>query len=152
MDTLKLKGTYNFKITRVNGTVEEYKVDNLIMNAGKAQIALLIGDASAIPFTYMALGTSTTAVAASQTALGAEVSTNGLARAVATVSRITTTVTNDTLQLYYKWTCSGGSTIIEEVGVFNDASSGTMLSRALSVSKTIVTGDELSLTYTLQVS
>lgn len=152
MDTLKLKGTYNFKITRVNGGVEEFKVDNLIMNAGKAQIALLAGDAAAIPFTYMAVGTSTTAVAASQTALGAEVTTNGLGRAAATVSRITTTVTNDTLQLYYKWTCSGGSTVIEEVGVFNAVSAGTMLSRALSVSKTIVTGDELSLTYTLQVS
>jgi hypothetical protein len=152
-DTLKMKGTYHLLIKDKDGNKKaDVIIPNIIMNAGKAQLALLAGDATAVPFTYFALGTSNTAVAASQTALGAEVTTNGLARTVAAVSRITTTVTNDTMQLLYKWTCSGGSTVIEEVGVFNASSSGTMLSRALAVSKTMVTGDELTLTYTIQFS
>lgn len=149
METIKIKGTYYFKIYGVDGKLrDEFKVDNIVTNAGKAQLALLAGDASATPFTYLAVGTSTTAVAASQTALVAEISTSGLARASGTVSRITTTVTNDTLQITKTWTASGSVTV-EEVGVFNASSSGTMLSRALTSTKSLVNGETLTATYTL---
>jgi len=119
---------------------------NIITNAGKAQIALLAGDASAVPFTYLAVGTSNTATAASQTALGAEITDSGLARAAATVSRVTTTVTNDTLQLYYSFTVTGTKSV-EEIGMFNASSSGTMLGRALTGTKSLVNGDILQITY-----
>ncbi len=149
MDTLKLKGTYNFQILDVNGKVrDEFSVDNLVVNAGLAQLALLAGDAAANPFTYIAVGTSTTAVSAGQTALAAETTTNGLSRASATVSRTTTTETNDTLSLTKTFTATG-TVAVEEVGVFNAASSGTMLSRALTTTKTVVNGETLAVTYTL---
>lgn len=144
---IKVKGWYEFKIIDKNGVVrDEWTVDNLITNAGLAQLALLAGDASAVPFTYLAVGTSNTAVGASQTALGGEITDSGLARASATVSRVTTTQTDDTLQLYYEWTTSGSKTI-EEVGVFNASSSGTMLSRALTGTKSISSGEVYILTY-----
>ena len=144
-DNVKMKGTYEFKQYRFNNKwdlfiskvvgvfsnnwkaqytyshasiVDEWKVNNLVTSAGKAQLTLLAGDASATPFTYLAVGTSTTAPAVGQTTLVAEITDTGLARAAATVSRVTTTVTNDTLQLVYTWTASGSKTI-EEVGVFN---------------------------------
>ena len=145
-DTIKIKGVIDFKLTHKDGSVEEWTVNNLITSAGKAQLALLAGDASATPFTYLAVGTSTTAASVGQTALVAEISTNGLSRAAATVSRVTTTVTNDTLQLVYTWSVSGTSTV-EEVGIFNASSSGTMLGRALTTSKAVVNGDSLSITY-----
>ena len=70
MDTLKLKGTYNFEIKDKDGKVRDsWKVDNAVMTVGFAQLALLCGDASAVPFTYLAVGTSSTAVAINQTAL-----------------------------------------------------------------------------------
>ena len=119
---------------------------NIITNAGLAQMALLGGDASATPFTYLATGTSNTAVSASQTALGAEISTVGLSRIGATVSRVTTTVTNDTLQLYYEFSVTG-TISVEEVGVFNAASTGTMLARALTGTKSFVNGDKYQVTY-----
>lgn len=148
METIKIKGTYYFKIYGVDGKLrDEFKVDNIVTNAGKAQLALLAGDASATPFTYLAVGTSTTAVAASQTALVAEISTSGLARASGTVSRVTTTVTNDTLQVTKTWTASGSVTV-EEVGLFNASSAGTMLSRALTGTKSLVNGETLATTYT----
>lgn len=148
-DTLKLKGTYHFQIKRADGSIrEEWTVDNLVVNAGKAQLALLAGDATATPFTYLAVGTSSTAVAVAQTALQAEVTTSGLGRAAATVSRITTTVTNDTLKLTYTWTASG-TVVVEEIGVFNASSSGTMLSRALTSTKTVLNTEQLVATYTL---
>ena len=145
-DTIKIKGVIDFKLTHKDGSVEEWTVNNLITSAGKAQLALLAGDASATPFTYLAVGTSATAASVGQTALVAEISTNGLSRAAATVSRVTTTVTNDTLQLVYTWSVSGTSTV-EEVGIFNASSVGTMLGRALTTSKAVVNGDSLSITY-----
>ena len=147
MDTLKVKGTYTIEVRDSIGNLKEKKVvDNLVVNAGLAQLALLAGDASATPFTYLAVGTSATAVAASQTALQSEITDTGLARAAATVSRVTTTVTNDTLQLVYTWTASGSKTV-EEVGVFNASSSGTMLSRALTGTTSLVSGDQIQATY-----
>lgn len=152
MDTIKIKGTYHFQILDVDGNVKDkWSVNNLVVNAGKAQLALLAGDATATPFTYIAVGTSSTAVAGSQTALQAETTTNGLSRASATVSRTTTTVTNDTLSLTKTFTATG-TVVVEEVGVFNAASSGTMLSRALTSTKTLVNGETLGVTYTLAFS
>lgn len=145
-DNLKLKGTYYFKHIRGGNVIDEWTVNNLVTSAGKAQLALLAGDASATPFTYLAVGTSSTAVSIGQTALGAEITDTGLARAAATVSRVTTTVTNDTLQLVYTWTATGSKTI-EEVGVFNASSSGTMLSRALTTSRSLVNNDTFIVTY-----
>ena len=121
-------------------------IKNVITNAGKAQVALLMGDATAVPFTYLAVGTSTTAVAATDTTLTAEIVDTGLARHAATVSRVTTTVTNDTLQLTYTWTASGSKTV-EEAGIFNDPTAGTMLGHALTTSQVMANGQSLTLTY-----
>lgn len=152
MDAIKVKGTYHFEKIGVDGKVKDrWSVNNLVVSAGKAQLALLAGDASATPFTYLAVGTASTAVAVGQTALGAEITDTGLARASATVSRTTTSVTNDTLSLVYTWTASGAKTI-EEVGVFNASSSGTMLSRALTTSTVMANGETFKVTYLLQFS
>lgn len=146
MDTLKIKGRVEFKITRLDGSTEEWGVDNLITSAGKAQLALLAGDGSATAFTYLAIGSSSTAPAIGNTTLGAEITTNGFARASATVSRTTTTVTNDTLQLVYTWTASGSHTV-EEIGIFNASSAGTLLGRALTTTRTFVSGETFQATY-----
>jgi hypothetical protein len=152
MESLKLKGTYKFEIRGVDGKVRDtFQVDNAVMTVGFAQIALLIGDATAIPFTYLAVGTSSTAVAISQTALVAEIVDSGLARVAGTVSRITTTGTNDTYKITTTWTASGSKTI-EEVGVFNASSAGTMLSRALTTSKAVVSGETLTGEYRLKIA
>lgn len=152
MDNIKISGTYHFTIKDINGNIrEEWDVKNLITNAGLAQLALLAGDATAVPFTYLALGTSNTAVAASQTALGGEITDSGLARVGATISRVTTTVNNDTLQLYKQFAVTGTKTI-QEVGVFNGSSGNTMLSRALTSSKTLVSGELFDITYKIKFS
>lgn len=149
MDTLKVTGKYDCKIIGVDGNIrDEFSVNNLVTSAGKALLASLCGDASANPFTYLAVGTSTTAVSVGQTALVAEATTNGLQRASATVDRTTTTVTNDTFRATKTFTATG-TVAVEEVGVFNASSSGTMLSRALTSTKTILNGETFVVTYTL---
>lgn len=147
MENLKIKGLVNLKVTRNGEVVQEVEVSNGITNAGFAAMAGLVGNTGAVSaFTYLAVGTSTTAFSAGQTALVGEISTVGLSRASATVSRITTTQTNDTLQLVKTFTLSGSATV-EEVGAFNASSSGVMLGRALTSTLTLVSGDELTITY-----
>lgn len=122
-------------------------INNGITNAGFAAMAGLVGNTGSVnAFTYIAVGTSNTAFSAAQTALIGEISTVGLSRASATVSRITTTQTNDTLKLSKTFTLSGSATV-EEVGAFNAASTGDMLGRALSGSLSLVNGDELVVNY-----
>lgn len=148
--TIKLLGTYDFSIYGIDGKLrDKWSVKNAVMTVGFAQLALLCGDATAVPFTYLAVGTSTTAVAINQTTLVAETTTSGLGRAAGTVSRVTTTGANDTYQITKTWTASGSVTV-EEVGVFNDASAGTMLSRALTTSKAVVSGETITCTYKLK--
>lgn len=147
MDNINTKGQVNLKVIRNGEVVKDITVNNGITNAGFAAMAGLVGNTGSVTaFTYLAVGSSNTAFAASQTALVGEISTNGLSRTAATVSRVTTTQTNDTLQLTYTFTLSGSSTV-EEIGAFNDASAGTMLGRALTGTLTLVNGDQLVLTY-----
>lgn len=147
-DTAGLKGRVRLECRNADGSLkwDTGFIDNIITNAGKAQMALLAGDGTATAFTYLAVGTSSTAVAATDTTLTAEVVTNGLERASATVSRVTTTVTNDTVQLVKTWTASGSVTV-EEVGIFNASSAGTMLGHALTTTKSVTSGETLTGTY-----
>lgn len=145
---IKLKGLVKLDIYDVNGKLKDTTgwLENTITKTGLAQIALLAGDASAVPFTYLAVGTDSTAAANTQTALVAEITDTGLERAAATVSRVTTTETNDTLQLVKTWTASGSKTV-EEIGIFNAASTGTMLGRKVTGSKALSNGETLTATY-----
>ena len=131
----------------------DYKlVNNGITKAGFAAMAGLVGNTGSVnPFTYIAVGTSNTAFANTQTALIGEFSTVGLSRASATVSRVNTTETNDTLQLLKLFTLSGSGTV-EEVGAFNASSSGDMLGRALTGTLTLAINDELQITYKFKFS
>ena len=150
-DTLKRKGLFHIRVLNKDGSVKfEYKkfVENIMTNVGIAQSALLLGDGSATAFTYLALGSSATTPAAADTALGAEYSTGGLSRAVATFSRITTTVTNDTAKWYHEFTASATNTI-REIGIFNASSSGVLLCHGLTGDVIVQNGDPVQVTYTV---
>lgn len=150
IDTLKgLEGKVRLVCHDKDGNIkfDTGFIKNSITNASFAVLSGLAGNVDAqTAFTYLAVGTSTTAPSASQTALGGEITDSGLSRASATVSRVTTTQTNDTLQLVKAFSVTGTKTV-EEVGIFNASSGGTMLGRALTTSKAVVNGDTLTITY-----
>lgn len=152
-NNIKICGKVYLKVWDKDGDlkVDRYEGENIITNAGKALIASLAGDATAVPFTYLELGTSSTAVAATDTTLTAAITDTGLARVAATVSRTTTSVTNDTLQLVGSWTASGVKVILE-IGSFNAASTGTMLNHKVVSSLTTANGDVVQYTVTVQFS
>jgi hypothetical protein len=147
-NNLKIKGSYEFQIFDTKGNIRDsWTVDNLVVDGGLALIAGLVTGTGTAP-TYIAVGTDSTAVAGTQTTLEAEIIDSGLERAEGTITLVTENVNNDTIQIQYVWTATGDKTV-EEVGIFNDPSAGTMLSRALTTSKEILSGDSLAGTYKL---
>ncbi len=150
-DSIQVTGKIRLEVIRGGKVVHDTGwISNIVTNVGKAAVAGLVGNTGGISaFTYLAVGTSNTAVNAADTTLGAEISTNGLARAAATVSRITTTQTNDTLQLNVIFS-SVGSFTVQEMGVLNAASTGILLAHALTGAITIVSGDQLNATHAIK--
>lgn len=153
-NTLKIKGKIRLQVLNKDGKILQDTgfMENLVTNAGKAAIAGLVGNTGSITaFTYLAVGTSSTAVAVTDTTLGAEITDTGLARTVATVSRTTTSVTNDTLTLTYTWTATGSKTV-QEIGILNASSGGVLLAHKLTGAVSVVNTNLLVATYNVQLT
>lgn len=151
-----LRKNFGFKIPKllyITGYLTlKAHYSNIVTNSGKALIAGRInGVGSPVAPTYMAIGTGVTAASASDTTLQTELSGNGLSRASGTTSIVTTTVTNDTCQLIASWTSSSVSDVaVTEMGIFNAASSGTMLVRNVFSAYNIRTNDTFQITHNLK--
>ncbi len=92
---------------------------SIVPDEGLAELAGLCGDSgSPTAFTLLAVGSGDTTPAAADSALTTEIEDSGLERATATISKVTTSTTDDTLQLYKQWTVSATKTI-KEVGFTN---------------------------------
>lgn len=140
-----------FKIPVLLGHWSTSKLaSNLITNAGRALISGLInGSGTPAAATYVAVGTGTTAAAATDTTLQTETATSGLARAAGTASLVTTTVTNDTAQVTKTFSVTG-SVAVTEAGLLNAASVGTLLARQVFSAVNVVNGDSLQITWKVQ--
>jgi hypothetical protein len=112
-----------------NGELVEER-DNVITTVGKAALASLLNSASAGTslVTHMGFGTSTTAVAAGDTSLGAELSGNGYARVTVTRSNPSGNV------IQYQATLTGISSAvtIQEAGLFSAVTGGTLFAHQLT--------------------
>jgi hypothetical protein len=101
--------------------------DNIVTTAGKNALASLLNSASAGTsiVTHMGFGTSTTAVAVGDTALGTEltIGTNGYARAAVTRSN----PSGNVIQYVATLTGISAATTIQEAGLFNQATAGGTL-------------------------
>lgn len=116
---------------------------NLITTAGKQLMAqLLRGETVAVP-SHVAVGTDVTAPVIGNTVLGGE-----LARvAVTSVSRLVNKVTYSGSFLP-----GAGTGTIEEIGLFNAAAAGVMLSRFLTGTFTKGANDTLDFTWQIELS
>ena len=137
-DKISLRGEIEFWVYDRHGNLKEHRIiKNLIVNAGKAQVAGLINGSVSGVFKYVAIGTGTSSPSAGDTALENEV-----ARVTATVGRTTTSVTNDTATF----------DAITEAGIFNASSGGTMLARQTFSAINVASGDTLKISWKVQVS
>lgn len=144
---------YGLRIPGITGSYGKTRtIRNLVTSAGKAGVASRInGSGGEAAFTYIAMGTGTTAANVADTTLETESATSGLSRANATASRVTTTVTNDTAQLVNTFTITG-SVAVTESGVLNAASVGTLLCRQTFSAINVVNGDSLQVTWKVKAA
>lgn len=133
---------------------------NLITTTGKAALASrLNGSGAEAAFTSIGQGTGTTAANIADTAMEtgkkadgtADGGVHALATASVTVSRVTTTVTNDTAQLL--GTVAETATLaITESGVFNADTNGVMVARQVFTAVNVVSGDSLQFTWKIKAA
>jgi len=138
-DGLKLTG--KLKIALNGETVQE--VDNLVVTAGKGYVASRMKDASATAMSHMAIGSGSTAAAASDTALG-----NQLGR----VALTSTAVSNAVVTYTATFGAGTGTGAVTEAGILNASSGGTMLCRTVFSVVNKGASDSMTITWTVTVS
>lgn len=126
-----------------NNIKQTLEVPNLVVTTGLNYIASRMVDASAIVMSHMAVGIDNTATNTSQISLLTEVSREELLGALSTGSSITYNAT---------FGPSSGTGTLVEAGIFNAASSGTMLCRTIFPAIVKETDDILTINWLVTVS
>ena len=138
-DGLSLTGALEIS---VNGSVTHTK--NLVVDNGKAWVAQRMkGDNAAI--SHMALGSSTTAAAAGDTALGTESDRNALATAGGSVA-------NNIITFEATWSPGDATGSITEAGLFDAATGGDLLARTVFPVVNKGAADTMTITWSITVS
>lgn len=146
IDNMKAKGRLSIVLKDANGNVKDQReVDNLVVTSGLNWIAARMYD-TGIPdeMSHMAVGSGTTAAAAGDTDLG---SILGSREALDS-----TTVSTNTVQYVSSFEAGDGTGAITEAGIFNAATSGTMLCRTVFDVVNKGANDTLSITWTITIS
>ena len=138
-DGLKLKGKLAISL---NGKIIQ-EVDNLVVTAGKGYVASRMKDATATAMSHMAIGSGSTAAAASDTALG-----NQLGR----VALTSTTVSNAVVTYVASFPAGTGTGAVTEAAILNASSGGTMLCRTVFSVVNKGAQDCMTVTWTVTVS
>jgi hypothetical protein len=142
-ETLPLKGKLSLTLTNEHGEVKDSReINNLIVQVGKNFLASAVINSSTSPFTYMAIGTSGTAATTSDTALGSQ-----LVRQVFSSSSVSTNV----VTLSTTYAAGTGTGALQEAGIFNASSGGTMLSHVVFSVINKGASDTLTITWTITV-
>lgn len=143
-DQLKVKGDLIVKLFDKNGQVKEERViPNLVVTTGKSFIASRMVGTSANVMSHMAIGSSSTAPAAGDSALGGELGRVALTSSTAAAA-VTTYVAS--------FPAGTGTGAVVEAGIFNAASSGTLLCRTTFSVVNKGVDDAMSITWAITVS
>ena len=143
-ESVNIKGNLEVVLLDENGTQKDYrKVNNLVVAVGKDVIAArLLGNTLAV-MSHMAVGTSSTAAATSQTALGGEIGRVALDSSVRSTNTITYVAT---------FPAGTGTGSLAEAGILNAASTGNMLCRTTFSTVTKAVGDTIVVTWNVTVA
>lgn len=118
-------------------------VDNLVVTTGKGYVASRMKDASATAMSHMAVGSGSTAAAASDTALGSE---------AARIALTSTTVSGADVTYVATFGAGVGTAALTEAAILNASSSGTMLCRTVFPVVNKQGTDSMSVTWVVTAS
>ena len=143
-DNFPIKGDLHIVVK--DSKTGEVKVDrlekNLVVTVGKDWIASRMVGTAANTMGYMAVGTDSTAPAAGNTTLGAE---------VARVAVTSQTASTNTVTYVATFGAGTGTGALTEAGLFNANTAGTMLSRTTYSVINKGSGDEMTVTWVITV-
>jgi hypothetical protein len=142
-ETVKAKGELNIKLFGSDGQLKSEKtVPNLVVTVGKTFIAArMVGTPTAM--SHMAIGSGTVDPVVGDTALGTELARVALSSSTSALAVVT----------YVAAFGQGvGTGAVTEAGIFNAASSGTLLCRTEFAVVNKGATDSMSITWTVTVS
>lgn len=146
---IRLRGSLEILLKNLRGeVVDRRKVDNTVVTVGRRWVLQQINSTdhvTAQALSYLAVGTSTTAPATSDTGLGSESSR------IAINSFTTSNLTSNppSWRAEASWATNQANTTLGEVGMFQSSTGGTMLARATFATINKTTSNTLSLSYTI---
>lgn len=142
-DNLKVTGNVQIQLFSKDGSVKDSReIRNLVVTTGKEFIAArMVGTPTEM--SHMAIGADSTAAAAGNTALGAELGRVALTSDTA-VGVVVTYVAS--------FPAGTGTGAVVEAGLFNASSGGTMLCRTVFSVVNKGVDDAMSITWTITVS
>lgn len=144
----KTRGRLLLVLIDSDGNVKQESTHNLIVDAGLGYLAARNLSNAVLAMSHIAVGTGAAAAAAGDTTLGTEL----VRVALGSSALITTTVTNDTVEHVTTLGAGVGTGSLTEAGLFNAATAGTMLARAVFGVLTKAAGDSLTITWQIQQS
>lgn len=143
-EQLKASGSLKVVLTGPDGKIkEEHEFKNLVVTVGKNFVASRMVGTSANVMSHMAIGSSSTAAAAGDTALGSELGRVALASSTAVTNVVTYTAT---------FPAGTGTGAVVEAGILNAASAGTLLCRTVFAVVNKGANDAMSVTWTVTIS
>ena len=147
-ENLKLAGQLNIVLKDKAGNIKEQREEkNLVVNTGLAYIASRMKDTTKGAMSHMALGSGTTAAAATQTDL---VSILGSREAIDSTTISGTN--NEKIAYVSSFEAGDGTGAVTEAGIFNAATSGDMLCRTVFSVVNKAADDTMSVTWTITLS
>ncbi len=151
-DQILLRGSLEIVLGDIHGReIARRSIKNTIVTAGRAWVLKHIAGTDVFagnetrPLSHIAIGTSTTAPATSDTALGSETTR----KAIGTWSTTALTSNPPSYELQVSFNTNEGNTTLAEVGVLNSSAAGTMLAHATFGTLNKTTSNTLSISYTI---
>lgn len=143
-ENIKVTGDVCIKVYDEAGNVkDERTIKNLVVNVGKTFIAGRMVGSTPTAMSHMAVGSSTTAPAGADTALGGELGRVALTSSSSSGAVVTYTAS---------FPAGTGTGAVVEAGIFNASSAGTMLCRTTFAVVNKGANDGMSITWTVTVS
>lgn len=149
-DAIPASGFVVVSVIRQDNEIYHYESHNLITNAGLDFISAQIGSTAtgSNGANHIGLSSDSTAPAATDTTLTGEISGNGLDRAQGTYSH---TAGTNTFSVQEVFSASGTVNGIQKTGLFTASSGGTMMAENTFSSVNLISGDQLTVTWTITI-
>jgi hypothetical protein len=145
---LKMTGKLDIVVYDADGNIkEQHEVPNIVTTAGKTFIASRIAGTASAVMAYMEVGTSTQAAAVGDTALITPVASSRTATSVSGG-----TASTNTVQYATTFPAGTGTGALTEAGIFNAASTGTMLCRTVFSVINKGASDSMTITWTVTIN